>query len=223
MGRGHVIDLTGHVFGLLRVLERVRNIGSSAAWTCLCECGVTVVRHGGTLRSGGTLSCGCLRRKKLIDRNRAGMKVNSKGADYQQWRTMVRRCHDEGHISYKDYGAKGIKVCERWRFSYENFVHDMGPRPKRMTIDRKDNLQGYTPENCRWATYKQQGGNKCNVPLIEVNGIQMTYPDACKHYGIAYETFKNRTNTLGWSVDAALKTPLVDRSENYSRRGLPKP
>lgn len=222
MGRV-AIDLTGNVYGLLTVIERAKNFGAGTGWLCACQCGETITRSGTALRWSGTLSCGCLRRKKLIDRNRAGMKVNSKGANYQQWRTMVRRCHDEGHISYKDYGAKGVKVCERWRFSYENFAQDMGPRPKGLTIDRKDNSLGYTPENCRWATYKQQAENKSNVSLVDVNGVQMTYPDACKHYGISYGAFKNRTNTLGWSVDAALKTPLVSMSDNYSRRGLPKP
>jgi hypothetical protein len=219
------IDMTGKRFGRLTVLSFDGPYGATTAagWRCRCDCGEIVVRSGGGLRLGQSLSCGCLRKEKLVSRNKAGRTYGTKSGQYRHWLGMIRRCHEEGSSNYKNYGAKGTTVCDRWRYSYENFVKDMGKRPEGMSLDRIDNNLGYSPENCRWATHKEQGANKRNVPILFIDGKAMTYPDACKHYGILYVTFKNRTNTLGWSVDAALKTPPITPESRRSRRGAPKP
>jgi hypothetical protein len=80
--------------------------------------------------------------------------------EFNTWLAMRQRCHDQNHAKYPAYGAKGIRVCERWRESFEAFLEDMGPRPKGMTLDRKENALGYEPSNCRWATPKEQAKNR---------------------------------------------------------------
>jgi predicted XRE-type DNA-binding protein len=86
---------------------------------------------------------------------------------YKSWDSMKQRCLNPNHERYKDYGSKGIIICERWKNSFENFLEDMGERPEGTTIDRIDNSDGYYKENCRWATFKQQARNKSNNKLDE--------------------------------------------------------
>lgn len=91
-----------------------------------------------------------------------------KTAEYRTWCAMKERCSRPAHISYKNYGARGIKVCERWLNSFENFFADMGPKPSpKHTIDRADPKIGYVPTNCRWATYKEQFANTDNPRFRE--------------------------------------------------------
>lgn len=78
---------------------------------------------------------------------------------YQVWRNMIYRCYNPNNKSFKNYGGRGIKVCDEWRFSFQTFLHDMGERPPRLTLDRINNDGNYTPGNCRWATYKEQNNN----------------------------------------------------------------
>lgn len=75
------------------------------------------------------------------------------------WSNMLNRCHNESHEAYKNYGGRGIAVCKRW-LKFDNFLADMGPRPGKLTLDRKNNDGNYTPRNCRWATRKQQAANR---------------------------------------------------------------
>jgi hypothetical protein len=132
---------------------------------CRCECGAEKVVAVPDLRSGNTVSCGCsapaARRAASITHGMS--QSTSRGGkattEYQIWNGMHGRCKLPKHASYKYYGARGVKVCERWA-SFENFYADMGPRPsKKHSLDREDNNGDYTPENCRWATGKEQFAN----------------------------------------------------------------
>jgi hypothetical protein len=123
-------------------------------WECVCDCGKRIVTQPKKLRSGHTKSCGCLRAERSY---RHGM---SHHYLYAAWHSMQQRCNNPTSPSYYLYGARGIKICDRWMSSFEDFVADMGERPSpEHSIDRRDGTKGYSPENCRWATPLEQQFN----------------------------------------------------------------
>lgn len=124
-------------------------------WLFRCECGGSVVTRTGSVRSGHTQSCGC---QKIESATSHGM---SRSPEYRAWGAIFQRCVNPKNKSFKNYGARGITICERWR-TFENFLADMGPRPsKDHSIDRyPDNDDGYKPSNCRWATWDEQAANR---------------------------------------------------------------
>ena len=133
---------------ILKRGERVRT------FVCRCSCGEIIGVMITQLRSGKTKSCGCLKR---MSRNRThGM---SRTPTYRSWMKMKERWLCKTNNRYHVYGGRGIKVCDRWLNSFENFFEDMGERPKKTSIDRIDNDDNYFPKNCRWATTKQQASN----------------------------------------------------------------
>lgn len=178
------LDLTGQRIGRLVVkfetepllyayknkTKRIR------CYSCLCDCGtVTVVRRH-CLKVARTQSCGCLHkeaaRATLLTH---GMK---KTPEYRTWCAMKERCSRPANISYRNYGAKGISVCERWSSSFENFFSDMGPKPSlKHTIDRINPKGNYEPSNCRWATYKEQFANTENPKFHENIGKTENLPN----------------------------------------------
>lgn len=186
---------------------------SGRAWLCRCDCGTVrrVVRSD--LRSGRSTNCGCVRRKTLPAAAKA--KNTTHGMDgtteYRIWIDMRRRCHDPRRPDYKNYGARGITVCEEWRDSFEAFYRDMGPRPDGCTLDRLNNTGPYEKKNCVWATRKKQERNKRTSRIVEIDGRRMTVAEACEVYDIRPNTAYNRLNILGWSVDDTFKRPLVYR------------
>jgi hypothetical protein len=132
---------------------------------------------------------------------------------------MIARCERPHHPAYKNYGARGITVCERWR-SFETFIADMGERPSAAhSLDRKDNDLGYFPDNCRWATDEEQNDNKRKVTrTVEIDGREMPLLEACKLRGIEPQIVYQRLCN-GWTVDDALTDP---RWPDGYRRGAPK-
>jgi hypothetical protein len=151
----------GQRFGLLVVLE----YEGEKKWRCICDCGVIVVTRGYSLRSGNTGSCGCRRRSasSRAARDRNTKHGQTKTPTWSSWRAMVQRCTDPNVRCWKNYGGRGIKVCERWlgENGFVNFLADVGERPDGRTLDRfPDGNGNYEPGNVRWATAKEQAANQ---------------------------------------------------------------
>jgi hypothetical protein len=124
------------------------------------------------------------------------------------WRQMIKRCEMPTHPGYRDYGARGIRVCEAWVASYETFARDMGPRPKGMTVDRIDNNGPYSPTNCRWATSQTQANNNRHNRFLEHDNQRMTIAQWARALGISRVVLNNRLHRK-WTVERTLTTPLL--------------
>ena len=175
--------------GRLTIIKRGYNIGKCAAYWCECECGNCKLIRGTFLRLGQTTSCGCLQRELIRERKTKHGHTKFGGyvsPTYKSWTNMRRRCRE-----FYNYTSKGIVVCERWN-SYENFLSDMGERPKGMTLDRIDNTKGYYKDNCRWATPREQANNQSNNARLEYKGETHTLAEWSRLLGISYEVIKSR-------------------------------
>ncbi len=188
--------MINEVFGRLTVLVEVTRQGKyTRRFNCLCQCGQEKVATMGSLRSGCTKSCGCIKREVLLKRNAELSTHNmSKTSEYLTWINIHRRCGDPKDKSYGRYGAVGIKVCKRWG-GFENFLADMGlkPTPKHQ-IERRSNSEGYKPGNCYWATTAVQSRNKSSNVTVIYLGKQTVLRDACCLAGLNYSTVWSRIN-----------------------------
>lgn len=182
-------------------------------WLCRCECGTEREVIRSDLWSGRSTNCGCVRRVNMKAAQRAAVTTHGMegSPEYRTWIDMRRRCHDPRRPDYKNYGARGITVCDEWRESFEAFYLDMGPRPDGTTLDRLRNSGPYEKNNCVWGARKAQERNKRTSRIVEIDGRRMTVAEACEVYGIKPSSANNRLNTLGWSVDDTFKRPLVYR------------
>ncbi len=138
-------------------------------------------------------------------------KTGKESSEYRSWVDMRNRCSNQKHHAYKDYGGRGISVCERWS-EFDNFLADMGPRlsPKH-SIDRINNNGNYEPDNCRWATIEEQNRNRRDLVWITYKGKTNHLSGWCKELGFCLQTIHCRLKR-GWSIEKSLSTPsLIDR------------
>lgn len=150
------LDLTGQRFTRLTAVRRseTKDHSGKLMWHCYCDCGKTIVTTVGSLRSGNTRSCGCLKANNNFRHGSSTTKT------YNSWKAMLSRCTNPKSSRFKDYGGRGITVCERWLESFENFLEDMGEKPEGTTLDRIDPDGNYHKENCRWADATEQNYNR---------------------------------------------------------------
>lgn len=199
-----LIDLVGKRFGRLVVIKRVENDKWRAScWLCQCDCKNEIIVRGASLKGGNTKSCGCLVTKH-------GHTKNGKYSNiYQSWNQMIQRCTNPNNKEYFNYGGRGITVCEEW-LEFKNFNDDMmkGWKPG-LTIERINKNGNYNPENCKWATRKEQARNRRNNLYLTYNNKTRLLIEWSKETGISYTTLWIRIYKLSWSIKKTLTTSVL--------------
>lgn len=199
MGRP-MIDLTGQRFGSWTVHALERATGHRTWWSVRCDCGFKTTIRSDSLRTGSSLQCApCA---AAANRRRHGA---TGSPTYVSWQAMRNRCLSENHADFPNYGGRGIRICPEWD-GYERFLADMGERPSGMTLDRIDPNGDYGPENCRWATAKEQARNQRKTLFLEANGKRQSLSAWAEELGYSHIMLYKRY-AAGWPHDAIVNTP----------------
>lgn len=203
-------DISGERFHCLTAVKRDHKRARSQAWVwvCKCDCGKETLADVGQLRAGGVKSCGC---KRGIE-TKHGM---HNSPTYLSWKSMKARCDNPNNPDFEIYGGRGISYSAEFA-AFESFLAHMGKRPLGMTLDRKDNMKGYTPENCRWSSPKTQSRNKRNARMITYEGETKCLAEWAEITGIGQSAISSRLKR-GWSVEKALTTLTVQKEHGVSK------
>lgn len=201
--------LEGQRFGRLVVVKEVgRTKSGQAKWLCKCDCGNTKVIGSDNLRRGVTKSCGCIRKEMKPWNKRY---TDEDKVVYGLWAGIKNRCYNKNEPKYKNYGARGIRVCDEW-LDYTNFKNWClaNGYQKGLTIDRIDVNKNYSPDNCKFATQKVQQNNRTNNHLITYKSETHTMSQWAEKLGMRYGMLEHRINR-GWSVEDAFNVPYGGR------------
>lgn len=206
-------DIGGKKFGRLTVIEFAGKKYRKNLWRCRCECGKETITTASHLLSGHTKSCGCLAKEKSIIASKIANAKHGmrKTVIYRIWANMKARCLNPKDQHYYAYGKRGIKVCDRWVNSFQNFMVDMGLPPKGTSLDRIDVNGDYCPENCRWANNKIQANNRRNTIYLEFKGVIKPLAIWADELKINPDTLACRIFRSGWSIEKAFTTPIRKR------------
>lgn len=183
------INLIGEQFGRLKVEAEAKKKGKHLMWDCICDCGKKTVASTTALRQGKQLSCGCLRDEKLVKRSvKHGATRGYKWTkEYKAWTAAKQRCENPNNRRYYRYGLRGIKMCDRWRDSFNNFLDDMGDKKPKTSLERLDLNGDYEPGNCIWANAKTQMNNTSRNIRVKFNGEIKTLSQWATELGINYK------------------------------------
>lgn len=195
--RKNAMDWTGYRYSYLTVLgpSEFTDTHGRKKWWVKCDCGKVFLKDVRDIRKkekrGGGASCGC-RTKEFISKAKTTHGLTGHAA-HAVWHSMKQRCTDPNHPAWKNYGGRGITVCERWLHSFENFWADMGPTYQPgLDLDRANNDLGYSPENCRWVTRSANCRNKRRARTITINGETIHLKELAEQTGIGYTTLLYR-------------------------------
>ena len=211
------LDISGQRYGrLVAISPTGERRGGKIVWTCICDCGSTSLAVINHLRNGQRVSCGCaktagnqIKKKSAKHGHYVG---NVPTATYRIWSGMKSRCLNKNVPEYKNYGGRGIKVCERW-MDFSNFLEDMGARPDGLSIDRVNNDGHYEPDNCRWATEIEQHNNRSDNTLLTYNGETLTISEWSRKLGINKHTLADRIRKSEWATEKVITSKIMTKSE----------
>lgn len=213
--RRNVEAMIGRRFGRWIVLRYAfHHPDGHAHFGCMCDCGNERIVAGYSMTRGQTVSCGCYSKESLSRRQTTHGETIGRmdSVEHYTWHSMIQRCEDENHISYPNYGARGIQVCARWRGSFAAFLEDMGRRPSDdYSIGRIDNSGDYEPSNCRWETSEFQQNNRRSNRKFTHNGETLTIAQWARRCGIGKHRLRYRLVIANWPIENALTLPARAR------------
>lgn len=198
MNRVH--DLTGQKFGRLTVIGLDTSKESRKTyWICQCECGKISSHRSDGLLGGHIKSCGCYKSEQDARNVSRNHKHKQSGTRlYGIWAGMKARCHNKNSADYKNWGGRGIKVCDEWRYSFEAFYQwaTENGYDENLTIDRINNNDGYNPQNCKWSTAKEQSRNRRSNIDITIGNTTKTLTEWCEIFNLPYSRVNMRYNRM---------------------------
>ena len=198
---------TGERVGRLTIIDKGDTVGSVRFFLCRCDCGTLKQIDAYRLYHKEVESCGCLRSEMVTQRNTKHDHAHRSGFSPERlsWAAMKARCTNPKYKGYKNYGGRGITVCDRWFNSFESFLEDMGHKPtKSHQLERVENDGNYDPDNCIWATPREQSNNRRNNIVIGHNGESLTLAQWSRRSGIAYGKLLYRFRA-GWTAQEMLE------------------
>jgi len=187
-------DITGNKYNYLTAIKYM----PGGSWLWRCDCGNSKDIITGKVTSGQTKSCGCLAKVNAVKHGLIDTK------EYIVWSNMKARCLNPKSSVYKNYGGRGITICNEWVNSFVTFFNDMGQCPVGMSLDRLDNDKGYSKENCKWRTVTEQNRNRRSNVLVTYNNIEKPLTQWCDELNLNYKQVFARIHQLHWSIEKAL-------------------
>lgn len=209
-------DRTGNKYGKLTCTDKFERRGKKIYWLCKCECGKETWVCAQNLAD--YKSCGCSNKTSHTVHGLSHTKI------HEAWSHMIARCGNEKHPFYKDYGGRGIKVCDEW-IGTQGFIRFnewamANGYQENLTLDRIDNDKGYSPDNCRWVSWNVQANNKRGNVYYEYNGEKHTMAEWAKIKGIKKSTLQRRLRDLNWPIEEALNKEVEIKYANNRKQLL---
>lgn len=220
-------DYIGRKFGRLTIIEESTPVYYEYKYKhirrqvrCLCDCGISKIIDLESIRAGRSTSCGCYNKEQARNRHTThGLVMRKDGTrhpDYVIWTKLKSRCLNPKDKSYKHYGGRGIKICDRWLHSFENFIADLGYRhSQNYSLERIDVNGDYCPENCKWILKSLQSRNSRRVKLIEYKGDRKCLSELCRELSLSYNSIRHKVYDLKIPFEEAIKIPKHKKSTDF--------